>query len=58
MPGENYRRIVKGYEPTEPAGFFEKVFYILWLPVYALQVLVIRIKSRATKEDNETRCEK
>lgn len=44
MPRENYRRIVKGYNPIEPAGFFEKVFYLLWLPVYAVQILLIRIK--------------
>lgn len=50
MPRENYYRIVKGYEPIEPAAFFEKVFYLLWLPVYVVQVLLIRIKTRPTKE--------
>ncbi len=52
MPGENYLRIVKGYEPIEPAGFFEKVFYILWVLVYALQILLIRIKPYRSKDSN------
>ena len=46
MPKENYRRIVKGYEPKEPAAFFEKVFYLFWLLICAFKVIAIRIKSR------------
>ncbi len=50
MPRENYYRIVKGYEPKEPADFFEKLFFIIWSLVYASKVVVMRIKLRNTKE--------
>ena len=50
MPRENYYRIVKGYEPKEPAGFFEKMFYIIWLLVCAFRVVALRIKLRIAKE--------
>ena len=46
MPRENYRRIVRGYEPIEPAAFFEKVFYLFWLLICAFKVIPIRVKSR------------
>ena len=46
MPRENYLRIVKGYEPREPAAFFEKLFYILWLLICAFKVIAIRLKLR------------
>ena len=49
MPRENYRRIVKGYEPMEPAGFFEKVFYLLCLPVYVFQIIRMRLRPYRTK---------
>ena len=51
MPKENYLRIVKGYEPIEPADFFEKVFYLLWLPVYVFQVILICVRPYRTKGD-------
>ena len=51
MPRDNYRRIVKGWEPKEPAGFFEKVFYLLWLPVYVFQVIRIRVRLYRTKDE-------
>ena len=51
MPRENYRRIIKGYEPIEPAGFFEKVFYLLWLPVYVLQIIWLRTRLYLTKDE-------
>ena len=51
MPRENYRRIIKGYEPIEPASFFEKVFYLLWLPVYVLQIIGLRIKLYLTRDE-------
>lgn len=44
MSRENYLRIVKGYEPIEPADFFEKVFYLLMLPVYVFQIILMRIR--------------
>ncbi len=50
MPRENYYRIVKGYKPKEPAGFFEKLFYIIWSLGYASRVIVMRIKLRISKE--------
>ena len=50
MPRENYRRIVKGYEPIEPAGFFEKVFYLLWLPVCVFQILLVGVKRYRIKD--------
>jgi len=46
MPKENYRRIVKGYEPREPASFLEKLFYMFWSLICALRVIAIRIKLR------------
>ena len=49
MPRENYRRIVKGYGPIEPAGFFEKVFYLLWLPVCVFQIILICVRLYRTK---------
>ena len=50
MSSENYIRIIRGYEPIEPARFFEKVFYLLWLPVYAFQILLLmHIKPRTRK---------
>ena len=51
MSRDNYRRIVKGYEPKEPAGFFEKVFYLLWLPVYVFQVIRLRVRLYRTKDE-------
>ena len=48
MPGGNYRRIVKGYGPTEPAAFFEKVFYVFWSLVCAFKIIVLRIRLRST----------
>ena len=53
MPKENYLRIVRGYDPIEPAGFFEKVFYLLWLPVCLFQILLIRIKPYRTKDNKK-----
>ena len=53
MPKENYLRIIKGYDPIEPAGFFEKVFYLLWLPVSVFRILLIRIKPYHTKDNND-----
>ncbi len=50
MPRENYYRIVKGYEPKEPAGFFEKLFCIVWSLICASKVVVMRIKLRTAKE--------
>ena len=50
MPRENYRRIIKGYEPIDPAGFFEKVFYFLWLLVYVLQIIRLRTRLYLTKD--------
>ena len=52
MPKENYRRIIKGYEPREPATCFEKLFYIFWSVMCAFKVVSIRIKLRAMKENN------
>lgn len=49
MPGENYRRIVKGYEPIELPGFFEKVFYILWLVVCPVEVLANMHQTKGPK---------
>ena len=49
MPRENYRRIVKGYEPIEPAGFFEKVFYVFWSLTYAFKVILLRIRMNRAK---------
>ena len=49
MPRGNYRRIVKGYQPKEPVGFFEKAFYLLWLPVYVLQILLMGVRRYRTK---------
>ena len=49
MPSKNYVRIVKGYEPVEPAGFFEKVFYLLWLPVCVLQIVLMRVRMGRAK---------
>ena len=48
MPRENYLRILKGYEPIEPAAFFEKLFYIFWSLIGAFKVVAIRLKLRAT----------
>ena len=39
MARENYSRIVRGYEPGEPAAFPEKVFYIGWAVIRALRIL-------------------
>jgi len=50
MPAGNYFRIAKGYEPIEPTGFFEKVFYLLWLLVYAFKIILLRIRLRVAKE--------
>lgn len=50
MPRENYYRIIKGYEPVEPAAFFEKLFYILWSLICAFRVIAIRIRLRTTNE--------
>ncbi len=50
MPRENYYRIVKGYEPKEPVGFFEKLFYIIWSLVCASRVVAMRIKLMTAKE--------
>jgi hypothetical protein len=50
MPRENYYRIIKGYETKEPAGFFEKLFYIIWSPVCASKVVAMRIKLRTAKD--------
>lgn len=50
MPRENYARIVKGYQPKEPAGFFEKVFYLLWLPVCIFQIMLVRIRLNRIKD--------
>ena len=61
MPRENYRRIVKGYEPIEPAGFFEKVFYLLWLSGYVFQIILMRVRryrTRVARIDNEPRYDK
>ena len=55
MSKENYRRIVKGYEPIEPAGFLEKVFYLLWLPVYVFQIIKLRIRLYQTKSSRGCR---
>jgi hypothetical protein len=49
VPRENYARIVKGYQPKEPAGFFEKVFYLLWLPVCIFQIMLVRVRLNRTK---------
>lgn len=49
MPSENYLRIVRGYDPIEPAGFFGKVFYLLWLPVYVLQIILMRVRMHRAK---------
>ena len=49
MSRENYRRIVRGYEPIEPAGFLEKVFYLLWLPVYVFQIMKLRVRLARTR---------
>lgn len=53
MPKENYLRIVKGYDPIGLAGFFEKVFYLLWSPVCLFQILLIRIKLIRTKDNKK-----
>jgi len=49
MPGENYLRIARGYEPGEPASFFEKAFYIFWVMICAFKVVLMRIKVRMAK---------
>jgi len=60
MSRENYRRIVRGYEPIEPAGFFEKVFYLLWLLVcsrlygYASDYIGPRMNNERTKQDGRS----
>lgn len=51
MPRENYCRITRGYEPIELAGFCEKVLYLLLVPVYVFQILLMRIKPYRTKDD-------
>jgi len=43
MPQENYRRIMKGYEPHEPTTIGEQLFYILWCIFCALKILGRRI---------------
>jgi len=50
MPRENYSRILRGYEPREPAAFPEKVFYICWAIMRALRILAIGAKRRAFKK--------
>jgi len=46
MPRENYRRILKGYEPKEPTMIGEELFYILWCLVCGLKILSMRIRRR------------
>ena len=55
MPKENYRRIIKGYQPREPATLFEKLFYIFWSVMCAFKVVLIRIYLRAAKENSKAK---
>ena len=58
MRGENYLRIVKGYEPIEPAGFFEKIFYVFWLLTCAFKVILLSIRLNRARRNNEAGQEK
>jgi len=46
MPKDNYRRILKGYEPVEPSTILEKFFYVLWCFLCGLKILSMRIRRR------------
>ena len=50
MLRENYSRIIRGYEPREPAAFPEKVFYICWALMRALRILAMGAKRRALRK--------
>jgi len=52
MLRENYRRIVKGYEPEEPTTFLEKALYVFWSLICAFRVLVIRLKLRIKNDSS------
>jgi len=54
MSGETYRRIIKGYHPIEPTSFFEKAFYLLWLPVYVFQLILMRFRLYRSKGSSST----
>ncbi len=53
MARENYLRIVKGYEPGEPASFLEKAFYIFRVMICVFKVILMRIKVRMAKEERK-----
>ena len=50
MPRENYGRILRYYEPREPAALPEKAFYVCWAVMCVVRILVTGAKIRAVRK--------
>jgi len=58
MSKENYRRIMMGYNPRDPATIGEQVFYVLWCFRCGLEIMGRRIWRRSPEKSGERTNEK